>query len=217
MTSCVRHISKKVSKVKISHGLNSDMNNKRGKIIVIAAPSGCGKSTIINALLEGGDLNLGFSVSATTRPPREGEVDGVNYYFMSEENFRDAIAEGRFVEFEEVYPGRFYGTLRSEIDRILDEGHNIILDLDVNGALSVKKLYGREALSIFIEPPSIEELRRRLEFRGTESSEVIDVRVDRAQYEISRAAEFDTAVVNDRLDEAINTVRNIIKGFTVLY
>ena len=193
------------------------MNNKRGKIIVIAAPSGCGKSTIINALLEGGDLNLGFSVSATTRPPREGEVDGVNYYFMSEENFRDAIAEGRFVEFEEVYPGRFYGTLRSEIDRILDEGHNIILDLDVNGAPSVKKLYGREALSIFIEPPSIEELRRRLEFRGTESSEVIDVRVDRAQYEISRAAEFDTAVVNDRLDEAINTVRNIIKGFTVLY
>ena len=193
------------------------MNNKRGKIIVIAAPSGCGKSTIINALLEGGDLNPGFSVSATTRPPREGEVDGVNYYFMSEENFRDAIAEGRFVEFEEVYPGRFYGTLRSEIDRILDEGHNIILDLDVNGALSVKKLYGREALSIFIEPPSIEELRRRLEFRGTESSEVIDVRVDRAQYEISRAAEFDTAVVNDRLDEAINTVRNIIKGFTVLY
>ena len=148
---------------------------------------------------------------------REGEVDGVNYYFMSEENFRDAIAEGRFVEFEEVYPGRFYGTLRSEIDRILDEGHNIILDLDVNGALSVKKLYGREALSIFIEPPSIEELRRRLEFRGTESSEVIDVRVDRAQYEISRAAEFDTAVVNDRLDEAINTVRNIIKGFTALY
>ena len=136
---------------------------------------------------------------------------------MSEENFRDAIAEGRFVEFEEVYPGRFYGTLRSEIDRILDEGHNIILDLDVNGALSVKKLYGREALSIFIEPPSIEELRRRLEFRGTESSEVIDVRVDRAQYEISRASEFDTAVVNDRLDEAINTVRNIIKGFTALY
>ncbi len=193
------------------------MNNKRGKIIVIAAPSGCGKSTIINALLEGGDLNLGFSVSATTRPPREGEVDGVNYYFMSEENFRDAIAEGRFVEFEEVYPGRFYGTLRSEIDRILDEGHNIILDLDVNGAISVKKLYGREALSIFIEPPSIEELRRRLEFRGTESSEVIDVRVDRAQYEISRASEFDTAVVNDRLDEAINTVRNIIKGFTALY
>ena len=136
------------------------MNNKRGKIIVIAAPSGCGKSTIINALLEGGDLNLGFAVSATTRPPREGETEGVNYYFMREEDFRDAIAEGRFVEFEEVYPGRFYGTLRSEIDRIIDEGHNIILDLDVNGALSVKKLYGVDAMSIFIAPPSIEELRR---------------------------------------------------------
>lgn len=193
------------------------MNNKRGKIIVIAAPSGCGKSTIINALLEGGDLNLGFAVSATTRPPRDGEVDGVNYYFMREEDFRDAIAEGRFVEFEEVYPGRFYGTLRSEIDRIIGDGHNIILDLDVNGALSVKKLYGSDALSIFIEPPSIEELRRRLEFRGTETSEVIDVRVDRAQYEMSRAREFDTCVVNDQLDEAIVTVRNIIKGFTALY
>lgn len=193
------------------------MNNKRGKIIVIAAPSGCGKSTIINALLEGGDLNLGFAVSATTRPPREGEVDGVNYYFMKEDDFRDAIAEGRFVEFEEVYPGRFYGTLRSEIDRIIGEGHNIILDLDVNGALSVRKLYGKDALSIFIAPPSVEELRRRLEFRGTETSEVIDVRVDRAQYEISRAPEFDTAVVNDRLDEAIVSVRNLIKGFTELY
>lgn len=193
------------------------MNNKRGKIIVIAAPSGCGKSTIINALLEVGDLNLGFAVSATTRPPREGEVDGVNYYFMKEDDFRDAIAEGRFVEFEEVYPGRFYGTLRSEIDRIIGEGHNIILDLDVNGALSVRKLYGKDALSIFIAPPSIEELRRRLEFRGTETSEVIDVRVDRAQYEISRAPEFDTAVVNDRLDEAIVSVRNLIKGFTELY
>ncbi len=188
------------------------MNNKRGKIIVIAAPSGCGKSTIINALLEGGDLNLGFAVSATTRPPREGETEGVNYYFMREEDFRDAIAEGRFVEFEEVYPGRFYGTLRSEIDRIIDEGHNIILDLDVNGALSVKKLYGVDAMSIFIAPPSIEELRRRLEFRGTETPEVIDVRVDRAQYEISRASEFDTSVVNDRLDEAIVTVRNIIRA-----
>ena len=188
------------------------MNNKRGKIIVIAAPSGCGKSTIINALLEGGDLNLGFAVSATTRPPREGETEGVNYYFMREEDFRDAIAEGRFVEFEEVYPGRFYGTLRSEIDRIIDEGHNIILDLDVNGALSVKKLYGVDAMSIFIAPPSIEELRRRLEFRGTETPEVIDVRVDRAQYEISRASEFDTSVVNDRLDEAIVTWRNIIRA-----
>ena len=183
---------------------------------MVAAPSGCGKSTIINALLEGGDLNLGFAVSATTRPPREGEEHAVNYYFMTEEAFRDAIAEDEFIEYEEVYPGRFYGTLRSEIDRITGQGHNIILDLDVNGALGVKRIYGDEALTIFIEPPSIAELRRRLEFRGTETEEVIDVRVDRAQYEISRAGEFDRRVVNDQLDEAIRQTRNLIGGFIAL-
>ncbi len=183
---------------------------------MVAAPSGCGKSTIINALLEGGDLNLGFAVSATTRPPREGEEHGVNYYFMTEEAFRDAIAEDEFIEYEEVYPGRFYGTLRSEIDRITGQGHNIILDLDVNGALGVKRIYGDEALTIFIEPPSIAELRRRLEFRGTETEEVIDVRVDRAQYEISRAGEFDRRVVNDQLDEAIRQTRNLIGGSIAL-
>lgn len=190
--------------------------NKKGKIIVVAAPSGCGKSTIINALLETGDMNLGFAVSATTRPPREGEAEGVNYYFMSEEAFREAIAEDEFVEYEEVYPGRFYGTLRSEIERITNAGHNIILDLDVNGALGVKRIYGDEALTIFIEPPSIDELRRRLVFRGTETPEVIDVRVDRAQYEMSRAGEFDRRVVNDRLDAAINETRNLIGGFIAL-
>ena len=187
--------------------------DKKGKIIVVAAPSGCGKSTIINALLEAGDLNLGFAVSATTRPPRDGEENGVNYYFYSEDDFRDAIAEGLFVEFEEVYPGRFYGTLRSEIDRITGDGHNIILDLDVNGALGVKHLYGAQALTVFIQPPSIDELRRRLEFRGTETPEVIDVRVDRAQYEMSRAGEFDRVIVNDRLDEAIRHTHNLLEAF----
>ncbi len=190
--------------------------NKKGKIIVVAAPSGCGKSTIINAIIAEGGLDLGFSVSATTRPPREGEKDGVNYYFMTEEDFRDAIAEGEFVEYEEVYPGRFYGTLRSEIDRITDEGHNIILDLDVNGALHVKNVYGDEALTVFIQPPSIEELRRRLEFRGTETPEVIDIRIDRATYELGRAPEFDKVVVNDRLDTAIEQTRNLIDGFISL-
>lgn len=185
-----------------------------GKILIIAAPSGCGKSTIINALLEGGDLNLGFAVSATTRSPREGENNGVNYYFMSEDEFRDHIAESDFVEFEEVYPGRFYGTLRSEVERITGSGHNIILDLDVNGALRVKQLYGDRAMAIFIAPPSLDELRRRLEFRGTETTEVIDVRVDRASYEMSRAAEFDQCVVNDRLDKAITQTHGIIKAFT---
>lgn len=188
----------------------------KGKILIIAAPSGCGKSTIINALLEGGDLNLGFAISATTRPPRQGENHGVNYYFMSEDEFRDHIGEGDFLEFEEVYPGRFYGTLRSEVDRITGEGHNIILDLDVNGALHVKDVYGAEALTVFIEPPSLEELRRRLEFRGTETPEVIDVRIDRAAYELGRAPEFDRTVVNDRLDTAIEQTRNLIDGFISL-
>ncbi len=183
---------------------------KKGKVIVVAAPSGCGKSTIINAILSDGDLNLGFAVSATTRPPREGEAHGVDYYFMSEEDFRDAIAEGEFLEYEEVYPGRFYGTLRSEVDRITGEGHNIILDLDV------KDVYGAEALTVFIEPPSLEELRRRLEFRGTETPEVIDVRIDRAAYELGRAPEFDRTVVNDRLDTAIEQTRNLIDGFISL-
>ncbi len=185
----------------------------KGKIIVVAAPSGCGKSTIINAVMDDADLNLGFSVSATTRSPRPGEIDGVNYYFMTEEAFRDTIAEGGFIEYEEVYPGRFYGTLRSEIERITASGRNIILDLDVNGALGVKKLYGSQALTLFIEPPSLEELRRRLEFRGTEAPEVVDVRIDRAQYELSRAPEFDRRIVNDRLDLAIKQTRNLFEAF----
>ena len=165
---------------------------KKGKVIVVAA------------------------VSATPRPPREGERDGVNYYFMSEEDFRDAIAEGEFLEYEEVYPGRFYGTLRKEVDRITGDGHNIILDLDVNGALHVKDVYGSEALTIFIQPPSLDELRRRLEFRGTETAEVIDVRIDRAAYELGRAPEFDRIVINDRLDTAIDQTRNLIDGFISL-
>ena len=189
---------------------------KKGKIIVVAAPSGCGKSTIINAILLEGDLNLGFAVSATTRSPREGEVHGVNYYFMTEEAFRDAIADGLFVEYEEVYPGRFYGTLRSEIDRITDDGHNIILDLDVNGALGVKGIYGAQALTVFIQPPSLDELRRRLESRGTDKPEVIDERIDRAEYELSRAASFDRQIVNDDLSTAIRQTHNLIDGFISL-
>lgn len=185
----------------------------KGKIIVLAAPSGCGKSTIINALVKGGDLNLGFSVSATTRAPRDGEADGVHYHFLSEEEFRRRIAAGGFVEYEEVYPGRFYGTLRSEIDRLTGEGFNVILDLDVNGALNVKKMYGKQAMTVFIEPPSVEELRRRLESRGSESPEAIDTRIARAEYEISRAPEFDSRIVNDKLDEAVGRTHDLILSF----
>ncbi len=179
----------------------------------MAAPSGSGKSTIINGIMADGDLNLGFAVSATTRPPRPGEIDGVNYYFLSEDAFREAISEGEFLEYEEVYPGRYYGTLRSEIERITGQGHNIILDLDVNGALGVKQIYGDEALTVFIEPPSLEELRRRLEFRGTETPEVIDVRIDRAAYELSRAPQFDRRIVNDNLETSIRQAHNLISAF----
>ena len=192
---------------------------KNGKIIVIAAPSGCGKSTIIKALFDeenASELDLRFSISATTREPRPGEKEGVNYYFMTEEAFRDAIVEGGFLEYEEVYPGRFYGTLRNEVDRIIGEGHNVLLEIDVNGALGVKKIYGERALTIFVRPPSVDELRRRLEARGTETPDVIDQRIDRAEYELSRSPMFDRVVVNDELDEAVRQTRNLVDGFVSL-
>jgi len=184
-----------------------------GKIIVISAPSGCGKSTIINSILDAGNIDLMFSVSATNRPPRQGEENGVHYYFMTTEDFRDAVAAGEFIEWEEVYPGRYYGTLRKEIDRLVGKGHNVILDIDVKGALNVKKLYGDSAITIFVEPPSVEELRHRLENRGTDTAEQLDTRMNRAEYELGFAAEFDNRVVNDRLENAIAETTDIIKGF----
>ena len=190
-----------------------DTPRKEGKIIVVSAPSGCGKSTIINSILDSGTPTLRFSVSATNRRPRQGEVDGVHYHFMTTEEFRDAIANHSFIEWEEVYPGRFYGTLKSEIERIIDKGGNVILDIDVKGALNVKKLYGDKARTIFFLPPSIEELRRRLEVRGTDAPEVVDERVGKAEYEISFADKFDTRIVNDNLDRAIDLTRSEIEDF----
>lgn len=185
----------------------------KGKLIVISAPSGCGKSTIINAILDKGVYDLQFSVSATNRAPREGEEDSVHYHFMSTERFRDAVASNEFIEWEEVYPGRFYGTLRSEVDLQLAKGHNVILDLDVKGALNVKKYYGSEALTMFIEPPTVDALRERLEKRGTETPDVIDTRIARAEYELSLAPEFDTRVVNDNLEKAVAETAGIIEEF----
>ena len=192
---------------------NQTTPRKSGKIIVVSAPSGCGKSTIINSILDSGSPELRFSVSATNRRPRKGEVDGVHYHFMTTEEFRDAIADHKFVEWEEVYPGRFYGTLKSEIERIIDKGGNVILDIDVKGGLNVKDLYGDRARTIFILPPSVDELRRRLEGRGTDAPEVIDERVNKAEYEISFADRFDHRVVNDNLDIAIDQTRDLIEGF----
>ncbi|MDE6049444.1 MAG: guanylate kinase [Paramuribaculum sp.] len=186
---------------------------RQGKIIIISAPSGCGKSTIINELLRRGEIDLAFSVSATSRPPREGEKHGVNYYFLTEDEFRKAIADGEFVEYEEVYPGRFYGTLRSEVESKCAEGHNVVLDIDVKGGVNVKNIFGNRALSLFILPPSVAELKRRLESRATDSPEAIAERIGKAEYELSFAKDYDKTVVNDKLDEAVNETDRIIKEF----
>ncbi|MCM1452215.1 MAG: guanylate kinase [Clostridium sp.] len=186
---------------------------RKGKIIVVSAPSGTGKSTIINKILDSGEFDLHFSVSATNRQPRQGEEPGVSYHFMSTEDFRQAIQNGDFVEWEQVYPGRYYGTLKSEISNKCTAGHNLVLDIDVKGALNVKKIYGGDAKIIFIKPPSIEALQERLEHRGTEAPEIIAERIARAEYELSLAPEFDAIVVNDDLDTAINETRREIGKF----
>jgi len=184
-----------------------------GKIIVISAPSGTGKSTIINSILDEGSIPLQFSVSATNRSPREGETDGVSYHFLTTERFRDAIAAGEFVEWEEVYPGRYYGTLRSEIENKINRGENVILDIDVKGAINVKRIFGDMARLIFIMPPSLQALRDRLYARGTDAPEVIAQRLDRAEYELGFAPEFDFSVVNDDLSIAIDRTRSLIVEF----
>lgn len=189
---------------------------KEGKIIIVSAPSGCGKSTIINAIMERANVPLQFSVSATNREPRTGEQNGVNYHFLTTEEFQLHIANGDFVEYEEVYPGRFYGTLRSEVEQRCANGENVVLDIDVKGGVNVKRIFGSKALSIFIMPPSVEELRRRLESRATDSADDIDRRVAKAEFEISFAPQYDTVVVNDNLAEAIDLIERKIIEFTLL-
>lgn len=185
---------------------------KTGKIIIISAPSGTGKSTIINKLMAMPDLDLKFSVSATNRAPREGEKDGINYYFLTTEEFTRKIEEDAFVEYEEVYAGRYYGTLKSEVSRILNDGHNLILDIDVKGGVNVKKLYP-DAAAIFILPPSIDILRQRLINRGTDDEETINQRVAKAEYELSFASKYDYSVVNDDLEKAVKETKTIIRNF----
>lgn len=185
----------------------------QGKLIIFSAPSGSGKSTIINKLMSEYDLRGRFSISATSRKPRGSEQDGVEYYFLTEEDFRKRISEGDFLEYEEVYPGCFYGTLRSEVDRTLDRGENVILDIDVQGGLNVKKIYGDRALTLFIQPPSIERLRERLERRGTDAPEVIERRLAKAETELSFAPKYDAVVVNDDLEEACQAAARTIEDF----
>ncbi|MFR0677061.1 guanylate kinase [Dysgonomonas mossii] len=183
-----------------------------GKLIIFSAPSGAGKSTIVNYLLSQ-NLNLRFSISATSRLPRGEEKHGVEYYFHTPEEFRQKIENNEFLEYEEVYKDKFYGTLKAEVQRIFDNGGNVIFDVDVVGGCNIKKYYGEKALSIFVEPPSISELRNRLISRGTDSPEIIEARVAKAEYEMTFASEFDVIIKNDNLEEAKAKALQVVKEF----
>jgi len=186
----------------------------KGKLVIFSAPSGSGKSTIVSYLMkEHPELNLAFSVSATTRAPRGTEKNGVEYIFLSEEEFKAKIAAGEFLEHEEVYPGRFYGTLKEQVERQTEKGENVVFDVDVKGGCNIKKFYGSRALSIFIQPPSVEELRRRLVGRATDAPEVIEQRLSKAAYELTFADKFDHVVVNDDLAEAEAETLKLVSDF----
>lgn len=185
-----------------------------GKLIIFSAPSGSGKSTIINYLLTQ-NLNLSFSISATSRAPRGTEQNGVEYFFLTPEEFKQHIANNEFLEYEEVYKDRFYGTLKAQVEKQLAAGQNVIFDVDVVGGCNIKKFYGDRALSVFIQPPSLEELRKRLTGRGTDAPEVIESRLAKATFELSYAEKFDVVIVNDNLEkaqaEALKTIRDFIQ------
>ena len=183
-----------------------------GKLVIFSAPSGSGKTTIVRELLQRFP-RLEFSVSATSRAPRGKERNGVDYFFLSPEEFRQAVQEDKFVEWEEVYSGTCYGTLRSEMERIWQKGNVIVFDVDVIGGINLKRIFGGDACSIFVMPPSVEELRRRLEGRGTDAPEVIDRRVAKAEFELTKAPEFDHVVVNDCLDKAVCGTCSILDQF----
>ena len=185
---------------------------EQGKVVIFSAPSGSGKTTIVRALLARYP-QLEFSVSATSRAPRGTETDGVDYHFLTPEAFMQAVADDRFVEWEEVYAGTCYGTLRSEVERIWAKGHTILFDVDVIGGLNLRRIFGDDACAIFIMPPSIEVLRQRLEGRGTDAPEVIERRLEKAAFELTKAPEFDRVVLNDRLDEAIAEASQILENF----
>ena len=186
----------------------------QGKIIIFSAPSGSGKSTIISRLMSRRELNMAFSISCTSRPPRGTERDGVEYFFVTPDEFRRRIEAGEFLEYEEVYKDRYYGTLKSQVESQLDRGENVVLDVDVKGGCSIKSLYGDRALSLFIQPPSVGELRRRLEGRGTDAPEVINDRLARASFELTFAPRFDKVIVNDDLTRAVAEAFEAIRQFT---
>lgn len=185
-----------------------------GKLIIFCAPSGSGKSTLVQWLMAAHpELNLAFSISCTSRAPRGTEQNGVEYFFLTPDEFRARIAANEFLEYEEVYPGRFYGTLKSQVDTQTQRGENVLFDVDVKGGCHIKEFYGSRALSIFVQPPSVDELRRRLISRGTDSAEAIEQRVGKATYELTFAPRFDHVVVNDDLEKAKAEVYQLVSQF----
>ena len=187
---------------------------QKGKLIVFSAPSGSGKSTIVNYLMQHHpELHLAFSISCTSRAPRGTERNGVEYFFLSPDEFKEKIAAGEFLEYEEVYKNRYCGTLKAQVERQSGAGQNVVFDVDVKGGVSIKKHYGSRALSIFIQAPSIEALRARLEGRGTDSQEAIEARLAKASYELTFASQFDHIVVNDDLSKAQEEAYRLISSF----
>ncbi len=187
---------------------------EKGKMIIVSAPSGSGKSTIVQWLMkEHPELRLYFSISCTSRPPRGTEQNGVEYFFLSPEEFRERIARNEFLEYEEVYEDRFYGTLKEQVERQREAGQNVVFDVDVKGGCNIKQYYGDEALSLFIQPPSIEELRHRLEGRATDTPEAIEARLAKASYELTFAPRFDRIIVNDDLETAKAEALKVIGAF----
>jgi guanylate kinase len=183
-----------------------------GKLVIISAPSGAGKTTIVNSLLQSG-LDLSFSVSATTRQLRGNEIDGNDYFFLSVKEFRKGIENNEFVEWEEVYPDIFYGTLKREVERILANGNNVLFDVDVKGGINLKKIFGNRSIAIFIMPPSVGELGKRLNKRATDSPENIKIRIEKASEEMKLANQFDTVIINNNLEDAKYEVYNTVSRF----
>jgi guanylate kinase len=184
----------------------------QGKVIIFSAPSGAGKSTLVQHLLQQ-NFNLRFSVSATSRAPRGNEKDGVEYFFLTPEQFKQRIENQEFIEYEEVYIDKFYGTLKSEVERSLSEGCNLIFDVDVVGGLNIKKYFGERALSVFVKPPSIEALHKRLTGRATDAAEVIAQRINKAEWELQFAPQFDVVIVNDKLEHALAETEKVVGKF----
>lgn len=185
---------------------------KKGKLLIFSAPSGAGKTTLVKFLM-GAIPNLEFSISACSRNPRKGETNGIDYYFLSSEEFQTKIRNNDFVEWEEVYKGMYYGTLRSEVERIRNKGNHVVFDLDVKGGVNIKEQFGDEALAVFVKPPSIEILKQRLELRNTETEESIKTRLERAEFELGFENKFDLSIVNDDLEKAKKKTLETIQTF----